>query len=150
METFGILFGVVFWPTALVAWIIICRKRNVRRRVRYVVFGILIGLPLFCAYSLGRWMLVDEPLAIAAMDGNVAEVRRLLRLGGDPNVEFEGNPALEQAAGGGHTEVVRLLLARGARVDVRNGWDGNTPLRSARANNHRDIVELLRKAGAKK
>jgi hypothetical protein len=64
-------------------------------------------------------------LSLAADFGNVEIVRLLLDAGEDPN---RYNPVgghshttpLHQAAGGGHEEVVRLLVERGARLDLKD------------------------------
>jgi ankyrin repeat protein len=48
----------------------------------------------------------------------------------------------------GHTEVVRLLLGRGADVHAK-ATDGYTSLRRARENKHVEIIRLLEMAGAK-
>ena len=48
----------------------------------------------------------------------------------------------------GHKEIVELLLAEGADVNVKNDG-GKTPLDSALLWNHPEIADLLRKHGAK-
>lgn len=150
METLSILLGMVFWPTVLVLWVVVGRRLGFRRRVYRTGVVVLVVLPTLCALSLGHYMFLDEPLLSAAMEGDVSRVRCLLRLTANPNAEFEsGFTPLREAAAAGHTEVVRLLLAHGARVDVENHWTGGTPLRAALANGHADIVKLLEKAGAK-
>ena len=65
-----------------------------------------------------------------------------------------GNTALHAAAGSGYDSVVEYLVARGARLDVRNA-DGRTPLalaqrgrvRGRNATPHHSTVELLRRLG---
>jgi hypothetical protein len=72
-------------------------------------------------------------LSLAAQHGQVAIVRQLLDAGEDPNrYNLEGNHAhatpLHQAVLGGHEAVVRLLVERGARLNIRDAiWRG-TPL----------------------
>jgi hypothetical protein len=63
-----------------------------------------------------------ERLWCAAEDGDAAEARRLLDAGVDINGDIGGlasvSTALHVAANKGHTEVVRLLLSRGADVNA--------------------------------
>ena len=59
-----------------------------------------------------------------------------------------GDTALHLAAYGGHEAVVRLLLANGAQVNVRDRKD-ETPLDLAVSAREHAIAKLLRTRGAK-
>ncbi|MBV9456913.1 MAG: ankyrin repeat domain-containing protein [Bradyrhizobium sp.] len=95
-------------------------------------------------------------LSLAAQQGHAEIVALLLDSGLDPN---RYNPVgnhphctpLHQAVLGGHEDGVRLLVARGARLDVRDTiWDG-TPLGWAIHGGCRDrerMIECLRELGA--
>ena len=85
-----------------------------------------------------------------AYNGSVPEAQRLLLEGVDPNVRDEwGRTALSLAAGQGHVEMVRVLLAGGAWVDPHEDYDTyETPLMVAAENGHLEIVKLLVEAGA--
>jgi ankyrin repeat protein len=92
----------------------------------------------------------------AARRGDAAAVRRILDAGVDVNTPFRyGATALSYACDRGHLEVVRVLLERGARVDVEDSFYGATPLDWASSpaaggvtDAHVEIVRLLLQHGA--
>jgi hypothetical protein len=88
-------------------------------------------------------------LALASQFGRVEIVRLLLDVGEDPN---RYNPVgghshstpLHQAAGAGHHQLVRLLVERGARLDLKDIlWQG-TPADWARHAGRTEIEAYLR------
>jgi hypothetical protein len=105
--------------------------------------GARIDLPIAAALGLGddvARLLADSTaearhraLSLAGQEGHAPIVRLLLDAGEDPNrFNLEGNHAhstpLHQAVVRGHDAVVRLLIERGARLDIRDTiWNG-TPL----------------------
>lgn len=93
-------------------------------------------------------------LALAAQHGHVEIVRLLLDAGEDPNrYNPEGNHGhstpLHQAVWSGHDTVVRLLVERGARLDIKDTIYEGTPLGWAVYGGRTEIAELLRAQGAK-
>lgn len=149
MEMISIAIGMIFWPGLIAAWVLVCRRRRARKVYTYLGAWGIGAIALLCALSLGHYVFIDEPMATAAMRGDASAVKRYLRLGANPNTEFEGSVPLVEAATHGYTEVVRLLVAHGAKVDARDGWTGKTALRMARGNHHSDVVAILLGAGAK-
>ena len=90
-------------------------------------------------------------LALAAQHGHVEVVRLLLDAGEDPNrFNPKGNHGhstpLHQAALAGHDAVVRLLVERGARLDIKDTIYHGTPLGWAEHNRQTEIASYLRKA----
>jgi ankyrin repeat protein len=93
-------------------------------------------------------------LALAAQLGQVEIVRLLLDAGEDPNrynpdgAHSHATP-LHQAALAGHGAVVRLLVERGARLDIKDTIYESTPLGWAEYGGRAEIAEYLRERGAK-
>jgi ankyrin repeat protein len=93
-------------------------------------------------------------LALAAQHGHVEIVRLLLDAGEDPNrYNPDGNHShstpLHQAAGTGQEAVVRLLVERGARLDIKDTIYQGTPLGWAMYAGQTEIEKYLRAHGAK-
>jgi hypothetical protein len=89
-----------------------------------------------------------------ALDTNdVSAVRELLAQGADPGAidprspALMAWPALSYAASGGKSEIVELLLERGAAVDARDPAGGTALIWACNAG-HLDCARLLLQAGA--
>lgn len=93
-------------------------------------------------------------LALAAQLGRLEIVRLFLDAGEDPNrynpdgFHSHATP-LHHAAGGGHDAVVRLLVERGARLDIKDTIYQSTPLGWARYAGQTEIEKYLRDYVAK-
>jgi ankyrin repeat protein len=93
--------------------------------------------------------LPDSPVADAAMRGDTAQIRVLLREGADVNAaQGDGMTALHWAASRGDATLVQMLVYAGARVEsaTRNG--NYTPLHLASRNGRAAAVRALIKAGS--
>lgn len=96
-----------------------------------------------------------QSLAIAAVNGQTEVVGVLLEAGEDPN---RFNPAgfhahstpLHQAALAGHEALVRLLVERGARLDMRDTLWGGTPLGWAEHGEQAEVAAWLRARGMRR
>ena len=89
-----------------------------------------------------------DPIHTAAINGDLVGVQAELDKGVDVNAKDEfGSTPLHGAAGGGHEEIVELVIVAGADLHARTvpmlGGGGWTPLHSAARQGHREIVELL-------
>jgi ankyrin repeat protein len=88
-------------------------------------------------------------LALAAQHGHIEIVRLLLDAGEDPNRynpkgHHDHSTPLHQAIAGGHDAMVRLLIERGARLDIKDTiWQG-TPVGWAEHLGKTDIENYLR------
>ena len=91
-------------------------------------------------------------LALAAQQGHTESVRLLLDEGEDPSrYNPRGNHGhstpLHQAALAGHDAMVRLLVERGARLDMRDTIYEGTPLGWAEYGGQGEIAAYLRSRG---
>lgn len=91
----------------------------------------------------------SERIVDAARDGDARELAELLEKH-EPMAGTRGagaRSALQLAAGGGHEEAVRVLLANGADPNTRDR-EGITPLHAAASAGYADIVKMLLASGA--
>jgi ankyrin repeat protein len=90
--------------------------------------------------------LSDSKLIEAAKEGNLEDLKSALN---DPKAnindigEKSGMTALMYASRRGHTDMVVLLLNKGADPHIRSAWGSNTALREAVKGGHKEIVKLL-------
>jgi ankyrin repeat protein len=89
------------------------------------------------------------PLFYAVWHNREETAKLLLDKGADPNVRSVWNrtPLHWAVRQGGSKEMIELLVAKGADVNLKRG--DATALKMAKDNGHTEIVELLRKLGAK-
>ena len=92
-------------------------------------------------------------LALAAQTGVAEAVQLLLDAGEDPNRfnppgTHAHTPPLHQAIAHGHLDVVKVLVERGARLDIRDTIHHGTPLGWARYCEKPVIEQFLRDRGA--
>ena len=130
--------------------------RNRRSTIVALVLGLL---PLVAAPPMAR---VHEastaeaplgneksPVADAAMSGDVAAVRSLLKDRADVNAgQGDGMTALHWAAESGHRELAQLLLTAGASPAAATRIARHTPLHIAAIGGHSAVAGLIVDAGA--
>ncbi len=103
---------------------------------------------LACSDAVSR----HKALALAAQLGHLEVARLLLDAGEDPNrFNPDGYHAhatpLHQAALAGNTEMVRLLVGRGARIDIADSIYRSTPLGWAEWAGKTEAADYLRSLG---
>ena len=92
----------------------------------------------------------SEALFEAARTGDRSRVVALLDRGADVNARSRyGVTAAGFAADKGHLEVVRLLVERGANLDVTDSFYGSRPIDFALRGGHPDVVLYLLSRGSK-
>ena len=115
------------------------------------------ALLLISALALGQAPALTkaEQFQDAARKGDAAAVKKLLDEGVDVNTKFRYNAtALFYACDHGHVDVVKVLLDRGAAMDVKDTFYGFTPLMLAmgpaqkKKPEHAEIAKLLIAKGA--
>jgi ankyrin repeat protein len=148
MELFSILFGIVFFPTAIIWWVCRCRRHGIARQTMYGWLAILVLMPTIAVLSVGKYLVIDEPLGEAVDAGDIPRVRQLLARGADPNTHFDaGTRALNRAAISGNAAMVRLLIAAGADVNAHDDLNNATPLESAWESGHNEAAKIIKAAG---
>jgi ankyrin repeat protein len=91
----------------------------------------------------------DSPVADAAMRGDTAKLRSLLKQGGDANAaQADGMTALHWAAARGDAQSVRTLVFAGARLEAATRNGNYTPLHLAAQAGRGATVRALLEAGA--
>jgi ankyrin repeat protein len=87
---------------------------------------------------------LNDQMWEAVRKGDMAMATALLDKGADVNAKFRyGTTALFKAAERGHTDIVKLLIARGADVSVKDTFYGATAMTWALQNSHVGAVEAL-------
>ncbi|XP_061648885.1 BRCA1-associated RING domain protein 1 isoform X2 [Phyllopteryx taeniolatus] len=90
----------------------------------------------------------ETSLHLAAIKGDLKDVKKLLDQGADPNLKDNaGWTPLHEACNLGHLVVVEALLSRGAFLNTP-GYENDSPLHDAVRNGHIAIVKLLLQFGA--
>lgn len=112
---------------------------------------ICLALSLLLA-TFSPCLAADDPgdeLRRAASAGDLAKVKALLDAGADVNAGNRyGATALAFACDKGHTEVVKLLLEKGANPNSKDTFYNSTPINWAVQKGHAEIVRALLEKGA--
>src|SRR4029453_17979521 len=104
------------------------RARGGGRHGRHTM-NLLIALAAVVALAQAPPPTKAEQFQDAARKGDAAAVKKLLDEGVDVNTKFRYNAtALFYACDHGHVEVVKVLLDRGAAMDLKDTFYGFTPL----------------------
>jgi cytohesin len=91
----------------------------------------------------------DLSIHKAAEQGNIEAVTQHLAAGANVNAKDEDSKTpLLHAAVDGHKDVVELLIAKGADIELRCTTCGGTALGHAASGGHKEIIELLIEKGA--
>jgi len=112
-------------------------------------FRLLVGMTLVLAAATPAVRASKEALLDAARRGDLSGVKKALDSGVDVNAKTDyGVTALTYAAEKGYTDIAKLLIDRGADVDVQDTFFSTRAINWAARNNHTDVVKLLLTHGA--
>lgn len=110
-----------------------------------IVVVVIAGL-MFPVFSCLRSLDLDESLYLAAQQGDVPEMRRLIHRGADVNAKFDdSNPVLVAAIESGKPEAVQLLLDHHVDPNIIDEWQKKTATRLSKP--YPAIRAMLLKAG---
>ncbi|GJQ85972.1 hypothetical protein Trydic_g21818 [Trypoxylus dichotomus] len=118
--------------------------------IHYAVAGNNVNALKFLLYAVGNYTLYGPemppttPLHIAARNGNVEMLEKLMPYFPDPNVRNEyGCSALLLAARHGYANCVQMLLRSGAKVSICDVPNGLSPVHHSAKNGHVHCLALL-------
>ena len=107
------------------------------------IFVLLHLFEILTFYSID--VCVDTPLHAAASDGHYEVVEYLLQVGALATINAkskDGWTATWKGARGGHLEVVRILVSKGADTNLADN-EGLTPLNVAAESGHLQVAQVL-------
>jgi hypothetical protein len=111
-------------------------------------FIIFISLFLVAPWVFQRTALAAVNFHVAAKQGNVKKVKKILAQGIDVNsLSASGNTPLHLSAGWDKRRVTKLLVTNGANINARNS-SGRTPLHLSAGRGHLKMVKFLLSRGA--
>lgn len=114
-----------------------------------IFLSVCLVILTFCGAAKSRKKAcVASPLQVAAKQGNLDEVKRLIAQGKNINaVDACGKTALHEAVSNDHLDVAKLLISKGADVDAKTVY-GQTPLLFAAIGDRVTMAHLLVNHGA--
>ncbi|GDX87347.1 hypothetical protein LBMAG44_12600 [Gemmatimonadota bacterium] len=113
-------------------------------------FRVAIGISAVGLLTAATWSsTADSPVADAAMKGDTARVRQLIKQGADVNAaQGDGMTALHWAAMTGFAGEAQMLIAAGAQLEAATRNGKYTPLHLAAREGKAAVVRVLAAAGA--
>jgi ankyrin repeat protein len=95
---------------------------------------------------------INDDLFQAIKNKDIQKAKRLLSEGADANAKKKGilgdNTPLASAIFNGAPEIAKLLIEKGANVNLKDSMTGDTPLTDAAMQGYTEVVKLLLEKGA--
>src|SRR5687768_3501505 len=119
---------------------------RVRGRASRFSSGAVVAVALLLAAGAPA---PEAPIADAAMRGDLAAVRSLIKAGAEADAaRGDGRTALDRAAELGQLDLLGALISAGANLNSRTRLGRHAPLHVAATNGHGAAVLALVRAGA--
>ena len=113
-------------------------------RMKQIILALFVTFAPSVVLAQNAQQELNDQFWEAVRKGDAATVTALLDKGVDVNAKFRyGQTALFKAAERGHTEIVKLLLARGADATVKDTFYSATAMTWALSNKHVGAVGAL-------
>ncbi len=118
--------------------------KGVRGKMRGITVSDLLAILKVLCFCSVCWAGSSLDLHLAAKNGELSSVQRLIESGADVNVQdADGSTPLHYAASNGHGGTVNVLLNAGADPNILNKSD-RSALQLAVQNGHNGTAEILR------
>ncbi|WP_298321148.1 ankyrin repeat domain-containing protein [uncultured Aquimarina sp.] len=92
-------------------------------------------------YELTTYKL--SAFCMAIVKGDLETVKKMIELGSDVNKQSEGKTPLMYAARYNRADIIKLLVAKGAKVKTRDS-KGYTAMKFAKLSNAKDAIAILK------
>jgi ankyrin repeat protein len=119
-----------------------------KRLIRCAAMAGLVMSLVSCQKEEKKPVVLSQEMVKAIVQGNPSEVKQLLDKGDAVDATQNGQTALHFAAMNGKIDIISILIARGAKVDIQDD-QGVTPLMLAASQGKLDAVQTLLAQGAK-
>lgn len=119
-----------------------------KRLIRCAALAGLVMTLVSCQKKETTPVVLSQEMVKAIVQGNPVEVKQLLDKGEAVDATQNGQTALHFAAMNGRIDIISILIARGAKVDIQDD-QGVTPLMLAASTGKLDAIQTLLAQGAK-